>query len=214
MWAIVKASQVIQFVGTAQKVTINDLAYPPTIFTHWTESQRKEIGIYQVIGGTQPDERFETGGAISYKVDDDKGTVTETITLKNKSIADTLWTEQDKKDGNIPDDEDVGDVASKGLKTIYTEKIQAQSQTLLQSTDWLIVRKSEDSSKSIPSAVTTFRASVRTKSDSILTSINSCSSLAKFKELFVTEYNEDGSVKTVATMDSLPSDKDVKSYKR
>tara|TARA_A100000172_G_scaffold57875_1_gene37641 strand:+ start:537 stop:1181 length:645 start_codon:yes stop_codon:yes gene_type:complete len=214
MWAIVKASQVIQVVSSPQKIVVNNLGYPSTIFTHWTKTALKEIGVYQVIEGTQPDTRFETGGAVSYTVDDDKGTVTETITLKNKSIADTLWTEQDKKDGAIPDDEDVGDVATKGLKTIYTEQIQQQASALLQPTDWLIVRKSEDSSKSIPSAVTTFRASVRTKSDSIISSIAGCSSLAKLKELFVTELNSDGSVKTVATMDSLPSDKDVASYKR
>ncbi len=214
MWAIVKASELVQLVGTAQKVTINDLAYPPTIFTHWTESQRKEIGIYQVIGGTQPDERFETGGAVSYKVDDDKGTVTETITLKNKSIADTLWTEQDKTDKKIPDGKDVGDVASKGLKTIYTEQIQKQASDLLKSTDWLVVRKAEDSSKSIPSAVSTYRASVRTEADKIVKAISDCDTLRKLKALFVTEYNSDGSVKTIAKMNSLPSPKDVEAYMR
>ena len=78
----------------------------------------------------------------------------------------------------------------------------------------MIVRKAEDSSKSIASAVTTFRASVRTKSDSILTAIANCDTLDKFKALFVTEYNDDGTIKTVATMDSLPDDKDIIGYKR
>ena len=214
MWAIVKASQLIKLTQGNHSVTEGEITHPESIFRNWTKSELKAVGVYEFIGGTQPDTRFETGGAVSYKVDDDKGTVTETITLKNKSIADTLWTEQDKKDGVIPDDEDVGDVATKGLKTIYTEQIQQQAHELLKPTDWLIVRKAEDSSKSIPSAVTTFRASVKTKSDSIISSIAGCSSLAKLKELFVTEYNSDGSVKTVATMSSLPSDKEIESYKR
>jgi hypothetical protein len=214
MWALVKSSKVEQLIASAKSIIVDDITHPASIFTHWTQAELKTIGVYQFIGGTQPDTRFETGGAVSYKVDDDKGTVTETITLKDKLIADTLWTEQNKTDGAIPDDEDVGDVAAKGLKTIYTEQIQSQAQSLLQSTDWLIVRKSEDSSKAIPSAVTTFRASVRTKSDSILTAIANCDTLDKLKALFVTEYNDDGTIKTVATMNSLPDDKDIIGYKR
>ena len=54
------------------------------------------------------------------------------------------------------------------MKTIYTEQIQKQAASLLAPTDWMVVRKAEDSSKSIPSAVTTYRASVRTEADKIV----------------------------------------------
>jgi len=78
----------------------------------------------------------------------------------------------------------------------------------------MVVRKAEDSSKSIPSAVTTYRASVRTEADKIVKAIDDCDTLDKLKALFVTEYNEDKSVKTKATMDTLPDDEDIKGYKR
>tara|TARA_A100001011_G_scaffold143412_1_gene151467 strand:- start:2582 stop:3226 length:645 start_codon:yes stop_codon:yes gene_type:complete len=214
MWAIVKNSQLIEISNGNKPITVGDVVHPKDIFKHWTKSQLKDIGVYEFISGSTPDTRFETLTTPSYKVDDSAGTVTETINKKDRPIADTLYTSQNKTDGVIPEGKDVGDVASKGLKTIYTEQIQNQASDLLVPTDWMVVRKAEDSSKSIPSAVTTFRASVRTEADKIVQAISDCDTLDKLKALFVTEYNEDKSVKTKATMDTLPDDKDIESYKR
>ena len=214
MWAIVKNSQLIEISNGNKPITVGDVVHPKDIFKHWTKSQLKDIGVYEFISGSTPDTRFETLTTPSYKVDDSAGTVTETINKKDRPIADTLYTSQNKTDGVIPEGKDVGDVASKGLKTIYTEQIQKQASGLLAPTDWMVVRKAEDSSKSIPSAVTTFRASVRTEADKIVQAISDCDTFDKLKALFVTEYNEDKSVKTKATMDTLPDDKDIESYKR
>ena len=214
MWAIVKNSQLIEISNGNKPITVGDVVHPKDIFKHWTKLQLKDIGVYEFISGSTPDTRFETPTTPSYKVDDSAGTVTETINKKDKAIADTLYTSQNKTDGVIPEGKDVGDVASKGLKTIYTEQIQKQASGLLAPTDWMVVRKAEDSSKSIPSAVTTYRASVRTEADKILQAISDCDTLDKLKALFVTEYNEDKSVKTKATMDTLPEDDVIEGYKR
>ena len=214
MWALVKASQVIEIIRSPKSITVGEIRHPKDIFTHWSSSDLKAVGVYEFISGSTPDDKFETATTTSYKVDDSKGTVTETINKKDKAITDTLYTSQNKTDGVIPDGKDVGDVASKGLKTIYTEQIQKQASSLLAPTDWMVVRKAEDSSKSIPSAVSTFRASVRTEADKIVKAISDCDTLDKLKALFVTEYNEDKSVKTKATMDTLPSDKDIEEYRR
>jgi hypothetical protein len=55
---------------------------------------------------------------------------------------------------------------------------------------------------------------VRTEADKIVQAISDCDTLDKLKALFVTEYNEDGSIKIKATMDTLPDDEDIKDYKR
>ena len=214
MWAIVKNSQLIEISNGNKPITVGDVVHPKDIFKHWTKLQLKDIGVYEFISGSTPDTRFETPTTPSYKVDDSAGTVTETINKKDKAIADTLYTSQNKTDGVIPEGKDVGDVASKGLKTIYTEQIQKQASGLLAPTDWMVVRKAEDSSKSIPSAVTTYRASVRTEADKILQAISDCDTLDKLKALFVTEYKDDKSVKTKATMDTLPEDDVIEGYKR
>jgi hypothetical protein len=55
------------------------------------------------------------------------GKVTGTYgTATARKIADTLWTSQDKTDGLIRDGEDVGDVATEGLKTIKKRMIDNQ----------------------------------------------------------------------------------------
>ena len=190
MWALVKASQVIEIIRSPKSITVGEIRHPKDIFTHWSSSDRKAIGVYEFISGSTPDDKFETATTTSYKVDDYKGTVTETINKKDKDLDD--------------------------LKKSYTAQIQKQASNLLAPTDWMVVRKAENSSKSIPSAVTTYRASVRTESDKIVKAISDCDTLDKLKALFVTEYNEDKSVKTKATMDTLPSDKDkdIEEYKR
>tara|TARA_B100000963_G_scaffold357960_1_gene381389 strand:+ start:1412 stop:2056 length:645 start_codon:yes stop_codon:yes gene_type:complete len=214
MWAIVKDSKLIKLTKGNESITEGEIVHPKSIFKHWSESQLKAVGVYKFIPGEMVDNRFETPTTVSYKVDDSKGTVTETINKKDKEIADTLYTSQNKTDGVIPEGKDVGDVASKGLKTIYTEQIQKQAANLLAPTDWMVTRKVEDSSKTIPSAVSTYRAFVRTEADKIVKAISDCDTLDKLKALFVTEYNKDGSIKTLATMQSLPSDENIEGYKR
>ena len=213
MWAIVKDSKLVRLTQGNESITVSDITHPKSIFRHWTKSQLKNIGVYEFISGSTPNE-FETPTTTSYKVDDSKGTVTETINKTDKAITDTLYTSQNKTDGVIPAGKDVGDVASKGLKTIYTEQIQKQASALLAPTDLMVTRKVEDSSKTIPSAVSTYRASVRTEADKIVKAISDCDTLDKLKALFVTEYNKDGSIKTLATMQSLPSDENIEGYKR
>ena len=210
MWAIVKASQVVQLVSSPKSVVINDTAHPKEIFIHWTKDELKEIGVYQFISGTQPDSRFETGGAVSYTVDDDAGTVTESITIKNRKLTDT--NEVDENGDPLLDDNG-NQVVTKGLKSIYKEQIKSQASSLLASTDWMVVRYAEDNTKAIPSDVSTYRASVRTKADEICTAIDGCTSMAKLKALFESTYNDDGDLDTIAKMQDFPTN-DIKEYER
>ena len=210
MWAIVKASQVVQLVSSPKSVVINDTAHPKEIFIHWTKDELKEIGIYQFISSTQLDSRFETGGAVSYTVDDDAGTVTESITIKNRKLTDTNEVDEN---GDPLLDENGDQVVTKGLKSIYKEQIKSQASSLLASTDWMVVRYAEDNTKTIPNAVSTYRASVRTKADEICTAIDGCTSMAKLKALFESTYNDDGSLDTIAKMQDFPTN-DIKEYER
>ena len=88
MWAIVKNSQLIEISNGNKPITVGDVVHPKDIFKHWTKAQLKDIGVYEFISGSTPDNKFETQGAISYAVDDDAGTVTETIAKNSKNIND------------------------------------------------------------------------------------------------------------------------------
>ena len=210
MWAIVKASKVIQLVSSPKAVVINDTAHPKEIFIHWKKDELKKIGIYEFIQSSQPDTRFETGGAVSYTVDDDAGTVTESITKKNRKLTDTNEVDEN---GDPLLDKNGDQVVTKGLKTIYKEQIKKTAKALLSPTDWMVWRYVEDNKKTIPSKVSTFRSSVRTKADEICTAIDGCTSMAKLKALFESTYNEDGSLDTIAKMQDFPTN-DIKEYER
>ena len=70
-----------------------------------------------------------------------------------------------------------------GLKTIWIKQTKKTAQEKLNKHDWMIVRNAEKST-AIPSDVTTYRDSIRTKCASIETAINNCSNLTQFMALF------------------------------
>ena len=211
MYAIVKNNQLVQITQGNKPITVGDITHPKDIFRIWSKSDLKNIGVYEFIPASRIDNRFATPTNPSYSIDNNAGTVTETINSIDKNINDV--NEVDENGDPLLDQ--YGDqVVTKGLKTIYKEQIKQQATSLLAPTDWMVVRKAEDSTKSIPSAVTTYRASVRTKADEICTAIDNCDTLDKLKALFITTYNDDRSVNVLATMQTLPNDNDIKNYKR
>ena len=46
MWAYVKNSQVVRLYSRATALTIGGLQYPANIFSSWSASQLKDIGLY------------------------------------------------------------------------------------------------------------------------------------------------------------------------
>ena len=104
-------------------------------------------------------------------------------TATAKKIADTLWTEQDKTDEKIPQGEDVGDVAIRGLKYIKKEMINNQCQSILAPSDWRVV-KAKETGGTMNSGWKTWRASVRTKCISMQSQIDSASDIDALATLF------------------------------
>lgn len=81
------------------------------------------------------------------------------------------------------------DTITKGLKSNAIATVKAQAAGLLAPTDWYVVRKSE-TGDAIPSAVTTFRAAVRTASGTIEAAITAAANLDAFMALY--DAPEDG----------------------
>ena len=201
MKAIVKANQVIDIISSPKAVTIDGTAHPKEIFIHWERQALVDLGIYDLKQDTQPDTRFETGGAVSYSIDNTNGVVTEKITKKDKSLEDVK--EVDEK-GKAILDENGNQVITKGLKSIYIESIKQQANSILKPSDWLIHRFVEDNTKKIPDDVKTYRKKVRDTSDSIITKIQATKTLSDLKKLFNDATIKDGKITTPNTMDSMP----------
>ena len=193
MFALVESGSITKYFSGNKGITIGDIQYPKSIFTLWTKDEREAIGIYEVETDSTnyKDEKWyintnESFAFANGKVTKSWGTATA------KEHADTLYTSQDKTDGNIPEGKDVGDVKQEGLKTILIKHIKAQAASELQNTDWYVVRKA-DAGTAVPSSITNHRAAVRTKAAEMETAITNASDTAALETLYTYTKQEDGS---------------------
>ena len=195
MFALVESGNITQTPKGNKGITLNGNQYPASIYTLWTEAERNAIGIYTVeIDNTnKKDEEWyiNTNQTMSYDSSANKVKVTYG-TATAKKITDTLWTSQDKTDGKIPSDKDVGDVAVEGLKTIKKRMIDNQCAGLIAPSDWRVVKATETGG-TMDSGWKTWRASVRTKCNSMQTQIDNASDVDALAALFTYTKQGDGS---------------------
>ena len=196
MYALVDKSDnsIKKFLKGNKGIQIGDLKYPRAIYTLWTEAERNAINIYEVTinNSKKKDEKWYINTNITYtfsggKVTGSYGDATA------KAHANTTWTSQDKTDGKIPEGEDVGDVAVKGLKTILIEQVKSQAEGILNKTDWYVIRKA-DTDEAVPSSIATHRAAVRSKQAEQETAITNASDTPALETLYTYTEQEDGSV--------------------
>ena len=184
MYAIVEDNNITQYINSPKSVVIGDVRYPAKIFSIWSISELNAIGIYEVITDStnKKDEKWYINTNESYVFADNQ--VTRSWgTATAKAHADSLWTQQDSDDGNLPDDKEVGDVKVEGLKTQLIRKIKQQAAGILQDTDWYIIRKA-DAGTEVPSAITTHRAAVRTKAAEQETQITNAADTPALETLY------------------------------
>ncbi len=93
----------------------------------------------------------------------------------------------------MPSDKEVGDVATRGLKYLKKEMIDNQCAGLLAPSDWRVVKATETGG-TMDSGWKTWRASVRTKCNSMQTQIDNASDVDALAALFTYTEQEDGSV--------------------
>ena len=96
------------------------------------------------------------------------------------------------EDGKAVNDIDGNQLVTLGLKSNAIALTKVQAASLLAVHDWQVIKATEVDSYSVPSAVTTYRAAVRTASNSIETAIANASDLAAFMALYDTPVDSDG----------------------
>jgi hypothetical protein len=196
MYAIVESGSITKQFNHPKKLTINNVQYSSKIFSLWTVAEKKAIGIYEVEydNTNKKDEEWyiNTNQTLTYDASADKVTASYG-TATAKKIDDTLWTEQDKTDGLIPSDKDVGDLSTEGLKTVKKRMIDNQCAGILAPSDWMVVKATETGT-TMDSGWKTWRANVRTKCNSMQTQIDSASDVDALATLFTYTEQEDGSV--------------------
>ena len=186
MFALVESGSITKMMNGNKGITIGDNQYPAAIFTIWTEAERNAVGVYTVeIDETnRKNEEWYINTNITYAYDSSAKKVKGTYgTATAKLHADTLYTSDDKTANNIPTGKDVGDVKTKGLKTILIQQVKDQAQGLLNETDWYVTRKAEEDT-AIPSSITTHRKAVRAKQAEMETAITNAADTPALETLY------------------------------
>ena len=184
MFALVESGNITQMPNGNKGITLNGNQYPASIYTLWTEAERNAIGIYTVeIDNTnKKDEAWYINTNQTYTFSGGKVKATYGTATARK-IADTLWTSQDETDGLIREGDDVGDVATEGLKTVKKRMIDNQCAGILAPSDWMVVKATETGG-TMDSGWKTWRANVRTKCNSMQTQIDNASDVDALAALF------------------------------
>ena len=187
MYALVENNQFVKLMRTNKGFTLNDLQYPKEVFTLWTDAERKAIGIYPVRIDTtnKKDEAWYINTNITYAVSGDE-VVGSYGTATAKAIDDRNATNEDGVELDPI-------VVIKGLKTIKKEMIDNQCAGLLAPSDWMVVKATETGG-TMDSGWKTWRASVRTKCNSMQTQIDNASDVDALAALFTYTEQEDGTV--------------------
>ena len=141
----------------------NGVQHPPN-WQIWSAEEKTAAGITEVVPETPPDSRFYTW---SQNAD---GTINKTA----KDLADS---------GS-------GDTLVLGVKSTLKQAVNSQQGSLLDQTDWYIVRKA-DKATAIPSNIQTWRDAIRTKGDAMVSAIDGAADTDAVEALFVV-YEIDG----------------------
>ena len=181
MFALVESGKITQMPKGNKGITLNNIKYPAAIYTLWSEAERNAIGIYTVeIDNTNlKNEDYYINTNITYAFG--SGKVTGTYgTATAKAIADADAVDEE---GNKLKDENGNQVIIEGLKTIKKRMIDNQCAGLLAPSDWRVVKATETGG-TMDSGWKTWRASVRTKCNSMQTQIDNASDVDALAALF------------------------------
>ena len=196
MFAIVESGSITSMPNGNKGVEINGVKHPASIFTLWSESERNAIGVYTVeIDETnRKDEEYYVNTNITYAYDSSANKVKGTYgTATAKNIADNKWTQSEIDAGDAQSGADTNTVKTEGLKTIKKRMIDNQCAGLLAPSDWMYIKAGEEGT-TMDSGWKTWRASVRTKCNSMQTQIDNAANVDALAALF--EY---------ATTDGVPT---------
>ena len=187
MFALVEDGKITQMPKGNKGITIGDNQYPASIYTLWTDAERLAIGIYPVRIDTtnKKDEAWYINTNITYAVSGNE-VVGTYGTATAKAIEDANATDENGVELDPV-------VVIKGLKTIKKEMIDNQCAGILAPSDWMVVKATETGG-TMDSGWKTWRASVRTKCNSMQTQIDNASDVDALAALFTYTEQEDGSV--------------------
>jgi len=171
MFVLVENDSITKTVPSNRGITIGENQYPRAIYTLWSAAEREAIGIYEVIydNSNRKDSNYYNNTNQSFNFADGKATASYGSATA-RELADVT-----NEDSTI----------TPGLKSKKKEIIKDQASGLLTPTDWYVIKATEVESYSVPAAMTTYRAAIRTASNDMESKIDACSTVDELAALYV-----------------------------
>ena len=170
MWAIVTDNTITKLLNNPKGLIIDDIQYSRKIFSLWSVAEKEAKGIYEVVfdNTKKKDEKYYNNTNQAFAFAD--GVVTASYGSATANALADVTNEDDS--------------ITSGLKTKHKRIIKQQASGLLTPTDWYVIKATDVESYSVPSAVTTFRSNVRTKSNTMETAIDNASDVDALATLY------------------------------
>jgi hypothetical protein len=164
--------------------TNNDGITHPRNWANWSDADKAAAGLVWEDDPAPFDSRFYWSADVPKNIDD----VNEV-----------------NENGDPLLDEDGVQVVTKGLKSNAIALVKTQAGGLLAPTDWMVIKAAEVADYSVPADILTYRAAVRTASNTIEAAITACTDLASFMALYNVPVDGDGNPTGNAPINDWPS---------
>ena len=181
MYALIEGGVIAKTFNNPRRLLVNDIRYSTKIYSLWSKEEKEAIGLYEVVydnsNKRDGDWYINTNETLSFA----DGVVTASYGSATARLLEDR-NEVDEDDNPLLDD-DGNQVVTKGLKTIKKESIDRQCAGLLQDSDWRVV-KAKETGTTMDAGWKTWRASVRTKCNSMQDQIDGASDVDALATLF------------------------------
>jgi hypothetical protein len=169
MFAVVQNGAVRQVLQMDVPFSVGDKHYSSNFLRTSSAQEKLEAGVWEIIEGTRPDDRFYWVSGPNYRVVEVSSTVEASYSGTAKELEDRQESDADgnplyvKVLGTINGQPAMVDtterLVTKGLKSQWISQVKQQAGSLLAATDWMVIRKAERD-VAIPADVVTARAQI------------------------------------------------------
>ena len=160
MYALIENNEIKETFSNIRALKIGDVQHPKNIFTVWSKEEKEAIGIYEIVhdNSNWKDDSCYTNTDVSYAFADGAVTASYGAATPKELL---------------------------GLKSQKKAIIKQQAGDILIKKDWYVIKATEVESYSVPEAITTYRADVRTASNDMESKIDACSTVDELAALYV-----------------------------
>ena len=168
-FAIVQNGNLIQVLQMDTAFTVGEKTFSSNFLRTSTAQEKLEAGVWEIIEGGRPDDRFYWVSGASYRVNEVDSIVEASYPATPKALEDVDAVDEQgnplyvkvlgEVDGQPAMVDSSERLVTKGLKSQFIAQVKQAANTALAATDWMVIRKAERD-VAIPAEVVAERAQI------------------------------------------------------